>query len=121
MIGPGLLLAAAALQVADAPVADSFRYAVYGVGLRSCGEWTSDRRANGADAIIKLTWLGGYLSGQNAVLSAALNRTVDILEGTDLNGAAAWIDNYCAAEPLASLSTAAQALSAELMGRRDHL
>jgi hypothetical protein len=43
------------------------------------------------------TWTTGYLTAMAQQLKIA-----DLLEGTDFNGAAVWLDNYCAQNPVES-------------------
>jgi hypothetical protein len=88
----------------------------YGEGIRSCGEWTSDHREESHGYYTKLSWLGGFLSGLN--VSYRITGVSNILEGTDLHGAVGWIDNYCVANPLKNISTAAGALALEILQRR---
>ncbi|MDD1450855.1 hypothetical protein NHF48_007550 [Sphingomonas sp. H160509] len=110
MIGLAL---AFALQVSVQPKP----WMAYGPGVQSCGHWTQVRRDGGIDNATMQTWLAGFISGQNAVLSAT-NSITNILEGSDIPGANAWVDNYCAAHPLAPLSEAALKLSVVLFQRR---
>jgi len=101
---------------AQAPQHDG-AHMVFGHGLRSCGEWTRDRRAQGEAFQAKVSWLAGYLTGENAILAVS-TPVHNILEGMDLDAAIAWIDRRCAESPQESLATAAQALSTDLLNRR---
>jgi hypothetical protein len=87
---------------------------VYGQGNKSCGDWTRSHREDSVDFIAKVAWLGGFISGQNAVLSAVTGKS-DLLEGSDMAAAIGWIDNYCVANPLDQLEHAAVVLSTALM------
>ena len=66
----------------------------------SCGTWVSTR-AKGQAAKAE-AWILGFLSGSN--LESLMP---DFLTGKDANGIEIWIDNYCRANPLASIITAA--------------
>ena len=112
MIGAALLFVMAAQSVAP-PSAGL--HAVYGLGLRSCGEWSRDRRADGWESAVKVSWLGGYLSGLSSALQVTGHQP--LLHGTDMGGAIMWLDNHCAANPLDSISTAAEKLATELLVR----
>lgn len=79
-------------------------------GIRSCGEWVSDREAL---ALGNQTWLVGYLSG----LAVATNK--QILSGTDNQSIYLWVDNYCRANPLRSLPDAGTALYFELVKQKN--
>lgn len=76
----------------------------------SCGKWTTatsekikgnSRHYNGyAD------WLAGYFTAYNRWIPGKQRRA----EKMDLDGLMAWVDNYCAANPLKKVSSAASAL-----------
>ena len=57
-------------------------------------------------------WVAGYLSGSNVEADHP-----DVLVGTDFDGLMAWIDNYCRANPLDLVGTAALKLFDELKSR----
>lgn len=78
-------------------------------GGTTCGAWTQKRSANIADA--SETWIMGYLS------RAAFDYPGDILAEPDHFALAAWIDNYCRANTLENISTAANMLETELARR----
>jgi hypothetical protein len=74
--------------------------AMIGVGLGSCGGWTSHRQTPpGTGASTAEQWVVGYLSGQGH-LANAVGNALDPLKGVDAEGVWAWIDNYCRANPL---------------------
>jgi hypothetical protein len=83
-------------------------YSLIGVGLNSCGTWTSDRA--GQNAYPKLAdeqWVVGYLSGMGFEGGGKDNP----LNGVDAEAVWAWIDNYCHANPLDHIAKAAEAFS----------
>ena len=110
----GIVLAAL-LMVAALPARgyDDGGYVSYGTGGKSCGTWQEDRRAGGFKKTILATWVTGYVTGYNAWVEGSN----DVGEGTDIDGLLAWIDNYCAENPLNSISKAASALIWHLMTR----
>ena len=80
-----------------------------GVGGDSCGTWLADRRQDDGAAswaeIIKNSWVNGYLTGLQEY-GLGLSQS----QARDLEGRAAWIDNYCQSNPLSNLRVAAWAL-----------
>lgn len=78
-------------------------YTRYGAGISSCGTWLEARRSSN-----EIGWLssGQWILGW---LSAAGYYGVD-LKKTDPAAITAWIDNYCAANPLSDLEEAARGL-----------
>jgi hypothetical protein len=102
-------------------------WVVYGEGNTSCGAWTKAQQqrpqlnATGSTLISRssdfagqLQWIEGYMSAFNMYE----RRLPSLAKGMDVNGLFAWIDNYCAAHPLDSISIAADALIAELSQRQ---
>ena len=87
---------------------------VYGFGNASCGQWVADHNAKNTSAAAQEAWLGGYLSGLNA-LSAV--KDTDYGGGVDWAGLVGWVSNYCTANPLDKLNVAALQLVAEI-GKR---
>jgi hypothetical protein len=86
-------------------------------GERSCGRWLETRpsgvdRNNGEAVVATEGWLVGFMAG------LAMGTGRDALRGTDLPSMAAWVDNYCKANPLDGLSNAGEALFFELAKRR---
>jgi hypothetical protein len=92
------------------PNADGI-YTVMGVGVASCGTWTTNHSANDDGARIQDEWIFGYLSAFNAWAPGTNNVTGD----TDNAGATAWVTNYCSAHPLDTVAAAATALLAALV------
>lgn len=92
-----LLLAFPSALKADEPT-------IAGLGTRSCGGWTEDRKANAFDATNDQSWVMGFLSGV-----ALTGGDYNPLNNTDALGVWAWIDNYCQANPLDEIYQAGEA------------
>ena len=87
---------------------------ILGSGSDSCGQWTKEFR-NDSNLIFGLRmWVRGYVTSFNVWVLQSGN----VPQGTDNNGILAWVDNYCAANPLNDVETAARALLVELAKRR---
>ena len=86
---------------------------IYGAGFKSCGVYMDARAQRNADDLAFIDWLGGYVSGVNAVSLS----TNDILGDSDLTGAIYWLDNYCRANPRTRFVDAVEARVAP--NRRD--
>ena len=111
VIGMVLLLCPVA---AHAKPAAAGNYSVLGMGVESCGTWKSAREEKeGWKALALGDWIGGYITAYNA-WSAGPD---DITKGTDLRGALAWMDDYCAKNPLETIATAASELVVTLLAR----
>ena len=80
--------------------------------LRSCGNWVEQRKTDDINLVGTRSWLLGFLSG----LAVGFNK--DFLEGIDDDQIDLWMDNYCKANPLKSLSTAGQYLATELIKQK---
>lgn len=80
---------------------------VFGVGLETCGKWTSTKDDD-AHRLGQFGWVGGFLTGFN--MGAVANRTGKV----DVYAAVAWIDQRCAAKPLQDVNTTALQLIIEL-------
>jgi hypothetical protein len=85
----------------------------YGTGFKSCSVYLYAREQSNADEIAFVDWLGGYLSGVNAISLTTNN----ILGNSDLTAAIYWIDDYCGANPRARFAEAVDARLAP--NRRD--
>lgn len=82
------------------------------MGNRSCGFWVKHRAEGGWPTLVEENWLFGFLSG------LATGTDKDILQSTDAESITLWMDNYCKANPLSSISAGAQAMFAELVNRK---
>lgn len=78
----------------------------------SCATWTAQRRANYHEPHL-MGWVLGFITGLNAYGPNNGN----IAPGTNASGLIGWIDNYCSANPLDSVTTAAFKLVDELQAR----
>lgn len=87
---------------------------VLGNGAQSCGTWTRHRQQGNPEWVDNGVWVVGYISGYNAF---GLGSS-DVTAGTDTQGVWAWIDNYCANNPLDTIQVAATALILELERKR---
>jgi hypothetical protein len=81
------------------------QYHAMGIGLSSCGTWTADRSAQGIPALLDEAWVLGFLSG------VGFEAFFDPLNGMDAEGVWAWVDNYCARNPISPIVDAAKALT----------
>jgi hypothetical protein len=92
-------------------------YIIKGEGTKSCGTWIQDRKKGGFEGqvtdLTQTAWLAGYLTAYNLWVPGK----ADIAEGTDIAGLMAWIDNYCAQNPLNNIANAANALIYHLRSR----
>lgn len=79
------------------------QYAVFGAGTTSCGTWLENRGlSDHALWRMQQQWVLGWLS--------ATGHYRVRLKDTDAAAVAAWLDRYCAANPLESLDKAAPSL-----------
>jgi hypothetical protein len=80
---------------------------VLGAGASSCGTWEVDRTSNEFTASHDLSWVLGFVTGIESAKASDLNS--GLLVDTDANGIAGWIDNFCKANPTASIYAASAA------------
>ena len=83
-----------------------------GAGGASCGKWIEARAHQEGDSQVYSQWVVGFLAG------VTWASEVDLVGGTDISGRDAWLDSYCGAHPLDSISTAAESLANELHHRK---
>jgi hypothetical protein len=88
-------------------------YMVVGPGTISCGKWTEIR--SNKTAWTAEIWLLGYISAYNQYVP---NDRQDLTDHVDVEGVFGWIDNWCKANPLAQLNTAATKLVTVLQNNR---
>jgi hypothetical protein len=109
-----LIAAAAAATLLTA--APAFSQPVQGYQLRymgnvSCGAWPKYLGYDNYQKASLLNWVLGYVS------RASIGYSKSLLEVVDQANVAAWMDQYCAANPLNSILDGAQVLEAELYAR----
>ena len=92
------------------PAAHSLKANSYGSADKSCEVYLEARAQRDiayGDAAAEFTnWLGGYLSGVNAMSPD----TNDILGKTQLSDAVSWLESYCSEHSLTSFGAAVDAL-----------
>ena len=89
------------------PARAANQYTVFGAGSRPCGSWLQVRGQALPDGAVLQSWVLGYITSVNANL---LTSSSDVTGGASPDKLFSWIDNYCAAHPLDSLSRATGAL-----------
>lgn len=89
---------------------------VYGAGATTCGAWTASKEQDGVTRAARVQWLEGFLSGVNMAMLQPL--AGNLASSGDPNGYIAYVDAYCAANPLDNLHAAAEDLAAELLKRK---
>jgi hypothetical protein len=82
---------------------------IRGAGAQSCGAWTQERKTGSVN--MELSWIQGFISAYTHY-----NQT-DIFEGTDIPAITAWMDTYCAANPLETIYNGAVQLVETLRKR----
>ncbi len=85
VLGLALMAAPAAAKDLDQ------RFAVFGAGAASCGQYADTRIRGGEQEQAYVEWLLGYLSAFNLIVES----TYDIAGGTDLDAVLNWLDEYC--------------------------
>lgn len=103
-------LLAFALLAAPAAHAQTFFHSKW-MGNISCGSWPRNEPIGTDNKSLRLNFILGFLSGRASATG------IDIMADTDIESISAWLDNYCAANPLASLMEAAKPLEKELIAR----
>ncbi len=88
------------------PGAHSVETTRYGAGFKACTTYIASRQPQSFDGDEFVNWLGGYLSGANAISL----KTNDVLGTSDLTQAVFWLDDYCTAHPAQPFSLAVTAL-----------
>jgi hypothetical protein len=87
---------------------------VYGFGNVACGEYLGFRAGDRSLYEAAKTWTTGYLTAMAEQFGKQ-----DLLAGMDMNGAAAWLDGYCAQNPADRFYVASHQL-AIFLARRSH-
>ena len=111
---PLALLFAAVLSLPCLAADKSGKFTILSMGTKSCGEVVADFKVDGREKFVNSIWVSGYLS---AINEHVVNRS-NVAAGTDPEAWNLWIDNFCAANPLETLSSATSSLVVELSKRR---
>jgi hypothetical protein len=91
-------------------------YETLGAGVLSCGSWTEGRSHDDRPLVdVMEAWVEGFVTAEN-VNRVSTGRS-EVTKAVDSPGLNAWIDNYCTAHPLESLSAATIKLTVELIDR----
>lgn len=85
----------------------TFKY----MGEMSCGAWPKLSPYTDIQKAAVLNWVLGYLS------RASWADNHDLLSNVDQPSVSAWLDNYCAANPLEAVTSAVHALEQQLLVR----
>ena len=104
-----VLVVGAALMGSPVFAAESVTARWMGEKSFSCGQWPKGVDYHTPDKAFMLNWVLGFLSGVGTSPTSP-----DLLANTDNASIAAWIDNYCAANPLDTMLVAATKLRWEL-------
>ena len=108
----GVVATTAALALMLPGIGRSAPVTVRYMGENSCGAWlATDRDYRSLNRAAALNWVLGHVSGVSQVAGQ------DLLAGADQASIAAWLDQYCAANPLDGLPRAATVLVNELSAR----
>ncbi|GAA0858855.1 hypothetical protein [Aliiglaciecola litoralis] len=84
---------------------------IKGSGASSCGNWLKERR-NGTYAV-DLNWVLGFISAYNHYIDSSTGGN-GVFGSSDIEGVAAWMDNYCSSNPLSNPYTGSVELIEEL-------
>ncbi|HEY3729928.1 MAG TPA: hypothetical protein VGL28_01570, partial [Steroidobacteraceae bacterium] len=76
-----------------------------GAGFKTCSSYLDARARGNGDDMVFVDWLGGYLSGVNAIS----RRTTNVLGTADLTSAIFWLDHFCRENSPAAFAAAADA------------
>ena len=82
-----------------------------GAGSYSCGTWTKERKDNTWHSSGQ--WILGFVTAYNYYTPGVS----DVAKNADNQGLAAWVDNYCAANPLNNIADASISLIRFLKAR----
>lgn len=94
--------------IAIAATSPAYGYKVYGLGNSSCGEWLNERKSEQvslSEAAME-HWVLGFLGGAGWRGYA--------LKNSGTQAVTAWLDQYCAENPLESMADATANLAREL-------
>lgn len=109
-----MMLAALALALAAQDSEKNSAYIYSYPGYDTCGNWTENRKFPNIRTQALEGWVLGFVSGYNMYEDPKGN----VAPSVSASGLLAWVDQYCAANPLDSLTTAGVKLVIELRNRR---
>ncbi len=110
LIALGLGLAIASSTTAASAQGIQFRY----MGDMTCGGWrAAPANLDDVRKAALMNFVLGFLSGRSA------ERGDDLLAAVEISSIKAWMDDYCAANPLGSVVTGAFELEKVLIARRE--
>ena len=81
-------------------------YMVVGDGRVSCEVWSARRDNDGVESANLEQWVFGYLTSLNRWVPGIVN----IARGSNHEGLASWVDNYCSENPTKDVADAAEFL-----------
>jgi len=81
------------------------QYTIRGAGTKSCGSWTAAKEKDGWARVSYHAWVQGYLTAYSLWVEKGSG---PVSAETDNDGALAWVDKYCQANPLNDVADAAQ-------------
>ena len=109
-----LVLFAAALAFPSLASGKAVNFTVFSMGTKSCGNVVTDFKENDVGKLTNSIWVAGYITAINERVYKGSN----VAAGTNPAAWDLWINNYCSANPLETLSSATTALVVELSKRR---
>lgn len=111
---PALLASVIAITGAQAVYAKG-TYSYMGAGAMSCGEYVK-QEALRTDA---LQWVLGFITAVNVTraFDAKPDENISIMNGANVDAIELWLENYCAKNPLDSVTTATIRLVDEALKR----
>lgn len=83
-------------------------------GQRSCGTFIEARNSRSDQGGYAGAWIGGYITAYNAITP----NTYSILGASDYNSVILWMENWCKANPLSSVTSGMEELTIALYPRR---
>jgi hypothetical protein len=107
----GLMMTAGLLYASPVQAQNGAPYTILGQGTKTCGRWTADNKEASFGKNSNRAWVLGFLTAYNLISGRKGN---NVTASVDADGMMAWVDNYCAANPLESVSAASIALLTEL-------
>jgi len=109
-----------AVLAGDSAMAQGGRYVLWGAGNDTCASFVEERLRKSAHFQSQLNWIAGSLSRGNGEWRALMLKkgiNSDLLKGKESIALESWLVNYCNANPLNHLGSAALALEKTLIER----